>query len=56
MNSGLELVGRQAKDIIINYLDYKYGLTVDSVLSHKQEFDNYLREILGERRNSTDKD
>lgn len=48
MNSGLELVGRQAKDIIINYLDYKYGLTVDSVLSHKQEFDNYLREILGE--------
>lgn len=48
IESGLDLVGRQAKDIIINYLNYKYGLTVDSLLKHKHEFDNYLQEILGE--------
>lgn len=48
VESGLELVGRQAKEIIINYLKYKYGLTVDSLYTHKQEFYNYLHEILGE--------
>lgn len=48
VESGLELVGRQAKEIIINYLKYKYGLTIDSLYTHKQEFYNYLHEILGE--------
>lgn len=48
IESGLELAGKRSKDIILNYIEYKYGLTSDSMAEHKDEFENYIREILGE--------
>jgi hypothetical protein len=48
IESGLELAGKRSKDIILNYIEYKYGLTSDSMAEYKAEFENYIREILGE--------
>lgn len=48
IESGLDLAGKQSKDIILNYIEYRYGLSADSIAKHKDEFENYIREILGE--------
>ena len=47
VESGLEMAGKQSKEIILRYLSYKYGLDSSSLAKYKEEFSNYLREILG---------
>ena len=47
VESGLEMAGKQSKEIILRYISYKYGLDSSSLAKYKEEFSNYLREILG---------
>ena len=49
IESGLGLAGKRSKDIIISYIEYKYGLTAHSIAKYKAEFENYLQEILGQQ-------
>jgi hypothetical protein len=47
VEAGLEMAGKQSKEIILRYISYKYGLDSYSLAKYKDEFANYLREILG---------
>jgi hypothetical protein len=44
----LELVGSQSKNVILNYIQERYGMDLNALLGYKEEFTNYLREVLGD--------
>lgn len=46
IESALDLAG-SSKQVIIDYLQRKYDMNTDSILQYKSEFENYLRETLG---------
>jgi hypothetical protein len=46
IESALDLAGG-SKQVIIDYLRRKYDMNTDSILQYKTEFENYLRETLG---------
>jgi hypothetical protein len=41
-------VGTEAKKLIIQYIQQKYGMDLELVEQYQKEFENYLREILHE--------
>jgi hypothetical protein len=47
IESALDLAGKGSKQVIINYLQMRYGMNTDLIVQYKTEFENYLRETLG---------
>ncbi len=48
IESALELSGKGTKQIILDYLNARYGMDRDLIVQYKDEFENYLRETLGD--------
>lgn len=47
IDSALDLAGKGSKQVVLDYLNVRYGMKMDLVLQFKEEFENYLRETLG---------
>lgn len=47
IDHALDLAGKGSKQVIIDYLQRKYGMNTDFIFQYKDEFENYLRETLG---------
>jgi hypothetical protein len=48
INSSLDLTGKGSKQIILDYLNTRYGMNPDLIVQYRQEFENYLRETIGD--------
>lgn len=48
IEKALGLVGDESKSVILNYVQEKYGMDPDSLVAYRDEFENYLREVLGD--------
>lgn len=48
IESALELSGKGTKQIILDYLNARYGMNRELIVQYKDEFENYLRETLGD--------
>jgi hypothetical protein len=48
IESALELSGKGSKQIILDYLNVRYGMNRELIVQYKDEFENYLRETLGD--------
>jgi hypothetical protein len=46
MLQALDLVGNESREVILSYIENRYGVERDSIAEHKDEFYNYLRETL----------
>lgn len=44
----LELAGDESRQVILSYMQKKYGMDLDALARYKEEFANYLSEILGD--------
>ena len=44
----LELAGDKSKQVILSYMQEKYGMDLDALARYRDEFANYLGEILGD--------
>jgi hypothetical protein len=47
IESALDLAGKGSKQVIIDYQEMRYGMDTDLIVQYKAEFENYLRETLG---------
>jgi hypothetical protein len=48
IKSALELTGKGSKQVILDYLNVRYGMDTKLIVEYKDEFENYLRETLGD--------
>jgi hypothetical protein len=48
IESTLELAGKGSKQVILDYLNVRYGMNMKLIAQYKDEFENYLRETLGD--------
>ena len=48
IEKALGLVGGESKSVILNYVKDRYGMNPDLLATYKDEFANYLREVLGD--------
>lgn len=48
IESALDLTGKGSKQIILDYINARYGMNKDLIVQYKDEFENYLRETLGD--------
>jgi hypothetical protein len=48
IESALELTGKGSKQVILDYLNVRYGMNMKLIVEYKDEFENYLRETLGD--------
>jgi hypothetical protein len=48
IEKALGLLGDESKSVILNYVREKYGMDPDSLVAYRGEFENYLREVLGD--------
>lgn len=48
IESALELSGKGTKQIILDYINARYGMDRQLIVEYKDEFENYLRETLGD--------
>ncbi len=46
MLQALDLVGKESREVVLSYIENRYGVERDFVAGHKDEFYNYLRETL----------
>ena len=47
IESALDLAGKGSKQVILDYLKARYGMNDADLIRYKAEFENYLRETLG---------
>ncbi|AIF82475.1 hypothetical protein NTE_00393 [Candidatus Nitrososphaera evergladensis SR1] len=48
IESALELIGKGSKQVILDYLNVRYGMNTKLIVDYKDEFENYLRETIGD--------
>ena len=48
IEKALGLVGGESKSVILNYVKERYDMNPDLLATYKDEFANYLREVLGD--------
>ncbi len=48
IENALDLVGSESKNVILSYIQQKYGMDLNALAIYKDEFTNYLREVLGD--------
>lgn len=48
IEKALGLVGCESKSVILNYIQERYGMNPDLLVTYRAEFANYLREVLGD--------
>ena len=48
IDSSLDLIGKGSKQIILDYLNTRYGMNPDLIVQYREEFENYLRETIGD--------
>jgi hypothetical protein len=48
IKSALDLAGNGSKQVILDYLKMRYGMNMALMPQYKDEFENYLRETLGD--------
>lgn len=48
IEKALGLLGDESKSVILNYVQERYGMDPDSLVAYRDEFENYLREVLGD--------
>ncbi|MGI0019985.1 MAG: hypothetical protein ACREAY_05905 [Nitrososphaera sp.] len=48
IESSLDLTGKGSKQIILDYLKVRYGMNADLIVQYRDEFENYLRETIGD--------
>lgn len=48
IDSSLDLTGKGSKQIILGYLNTRYGMNPDLIVQYRDEFENYLRETIGD--------
>jgi hypothetical protein len=41
-------LGKEARKIILDHIREKYGMNIELILQYREEFANYLREIIGD--------
>jgi hypothetical protein len=44
----LSIVGEESKNVILNYIQERYQMDLNSLFTHRAEFINYLEEMLGD--------
>lgn len=47
IESALDLAGKGSKQVILDYMELRYGMNTDLIVQYREEFENYLRETLG---------
>jgi hypothetical protein len=48
IEEALALVGKESRRVILNYIQEKYGMDLNSLVRYRGEFTNYLEEMLGD--------
>lgn len=48
IETALELAGKGSRQIILDYLNARYGMNMKLITEYKDEFENYLHETLGD--------
>lgn len=48
IDEALSLTGKESRRIILSYIQDRYGMDLNSLLRYKEEFTNYLEEVLGD--------
>ncbi len=48
IENALELVGSECKSVILSYIQQRYDMDLNALVQYKDEFTNYLREMLGD--------
>jgi hypothetical protein len=48
IEKALARIGGESRKVILNYIQEKYGMDLNSIVRYKGEFTNYLGEILGD--------
>lgn len=48
IENALDLVGSESKNVILSYIQQKYDMDLNALAIYKDEFTNYLREVLGD--------
>lgn len=48
IESALSGLGEEARKIILEHIKEKYGMNIELILQYREEFANYLREIIGD--------
>jgi hypothetical protein len=44
----LDLAGKGSKQVVLDYIQMRYGMKAELILQYREEFENYLRETLGD--------
>ena len=48
IEEALALVGKESRRVILNYIQERYGMDLNSLVRYRGEFTNYLEEMLGD--------
>jgi hypothetical protein len=48
IEKALALVGTESRKVILNYIQERYGMDLNSLVRYRGEFTNYLEEMLGD--------